>query len=159
MAHKEPNKESSSRAGNHVSLGFDNHKLGTVIVGALTASDGISNPRIFSQEHTRNLLPEPFDFFDHAGNFTWSMITGFCVTGLAAWAIGKFDRSPNSTKAAAITVSTLAVAGVNALTETRWGTNFMNNSLHSNLQPSTIDLAYGIGAGLVASSIIDIEHT
>ncbi len=151
--------EATSRpARNRAYFGFKNHMPSTIVGGVFAVSDLISNHLFVPQTHIRHLLPEPFDYFNHAGNFAVSMDAGIIVTRIAAWAIGKLEASPKATKIAAMAVGTLAVAGLNSLSETRLGTSVVNSTFGSKLEPNYIDFAYGMGAGIMASNIVDVEQ-
>ena len=101
----------------------------------------------------RNVFPEPFDWFDHAGNFSNSIWLGAATSALAG-AILERREGIDAKKSTKVmwAVGTLAVLGVNILFESKLGTNFMNND-EIKFTGDAIDVVYGVGAGSLGASI------
>jgi len=124
----------------------------------LYLSDGLSliDKTSAGKGRLRNLLPEPFDWFNHAGNFSVSTNTALASTYISALALSKTtEQSPSTVRRAAVAVGVTAVAVINSLAETRWGLNITGSSA----TPDYVDLAYGVGAGAFATSLITVEHS
>ncbi len=101
----------------------------------------------------RNILPEPFDWFNHAGNFVNSIWAGVAGT-LIAGAILEHREGTEAKKATRImwAVGATAALGINLVSETRLGMSLITSN-KSDYTPDIIDAVYGIGAGCFGASI------
>lgn len=96
----------------------------------------------------RDVLPEPFDIVDHAGNFVPSMmITATPIMYLRN--LTDFESRPRLAKVA-VGVGTIASLAANAVAETKLGGSIVPADQGT---PQTLDLIYGAGATLFTASI------
>ncbi len=105
-------------------------------------------------EGTRNILPEPFDFFDHAGNVNGSAQIGYGVgllTGIiAARRANNQDNPERHDHIRAKMAAAGAAVGllINGISETKFGLSLVGDT---STTPDLIDYAYGvIAAGTCA---------
>lgn len=97
----------------------------------------------------RDVLPEPFDIADHAGNFVPSMmITATPIMYLRN--LTDIDSRPRLLKAA-VGVSAIASLAANAAAETKLGSSIIPADQGT---PQTLDFVYGAGATLFTASIL-----
>jgi hypothetical protein len=110
----------------------------------------------------RQLLPEPFDYFDHAGVFVSSMNAAMFSTCIVAKlstmaaGLGR-ERHHRTIENVARGVGIAAVFGQSVLTETRWGASYLGSDIKTTTD--TIDFMYAMGAGVFAASLIGIRAT
>lgn len=103
----------------------------------------------------RNIIPEPFDLMDHAGNLAPSMMVGAGVTYLSALLGTKFSNTPKVIRRFAMAIGGTAVVAANLLVETKYGLS-VYSAVNSNTTPDVLDVAYGVGAGVLASSLVGV---
>ena len=110
-----------------------------------------------ANDKMRDILPEPFDIFDHAGNMNVSMQLGIAGAFAGAKIAEKFDALPSIMKRAAVGMGSLAVLSANVISETRFGVSIAPDILVGrNTTPDKIDLAYGVAAGAFGVSMVDV---
>ncbi len=115
------------------------------------ASDPRLNPA--HNAELRGLFPEPFDVFNHSGNFGASILIGAGITYLAVRLQNRFaNRRGNAETASlgrirgvAAGIGITAVTLANAAVETKYGISVGGKD--------TIDLFYGIAAGAFATTL------
>ena len=96
----------------------------------------------------RNIVQEPFDVFDHAGNFNPSMLlAGYPY--LLASSTKKVRSSPRLQKGV-LGLGVLAAFGANFLAETKTGVKLIGE----NGTPDTVDMLYGSGAAIVTAGLL-----
>ena len=108
-----------------------------------------------SSEALRNVIPEPLDLIDHAGNLAPSMMVGAGVTYLSALIGSRFSNAPRSVRRVATVLGGTAVVVANLLVETKYGLN-LYSTVNNHTTPDVLDIAYGVGAGVLASSLVDV---
>lgn len=114
----------------------------------------------------RNKLPEPWDFPDHAGNVTWSLVAGAATGQIVARTVERVSprASPRIVRAA-ITVGALAVGtAINWLVESRAGQQLIGNEVmqlafSGRDARDGVDLAYGALAATAASTVVTTNST
>lgn len=139
------------RGAYRASIFTGDYPIQRVAFGMICAADMVS--RHVDPAIVRDRLAEPFDLFDHAGNFAVSACFGLVAARIAGGVMTRFEASPRAMKRVAIATGTLVVAAANALTETKWGVRFTGILT----TPDPIDFAYGVGAGVLASSLVDFQ--
>jgi hypothetical protein len=109
----------------------------------------------------RNILPEPFDVLDHAGNINGSAQFGYAggllVGKLVADRANKQEDCPSKLS----TRTKMALGGLsvglllNGLVETRFGMKL----IHWENTSDPIDFAYGVGTATAVGALIpNVEH-
>ena len=121
--------------------------------GAASAASLVSQSG--ASDMVRNIIPEPFDLMDHAGNLAPSMVVGVGVTYLSALLGTKFSNTPKAVRRFAMAIGGTAVVAANLLVETKYGLNIYS-AVNNNTTPDVLDIAYGVGAGVLASSLVSI---
>lgn len=97
----------------------------------------------------RNHLPEPFDYFDHAGNFAVSYIFGYVGNvAMESFLNQKTDVSSRVRRVATASAGFLAATSFNVITETTAG-RLLGLRIDSS---DFIDMWYGCIAGAVGAS-------
>lgn len=104
-------------------------------------------------KRVRGILPEPFDFFNHAGNFGTSLAVGACATQFVISGSKAISDNPPRVNRLAIGCGIAVATAVNALSETKLGISIAPG-LNPETVPDTIDAMYGVGAGAVAAVTI-----
>lgn len=116
--------------------------------------------RVRTIDGTRNIVPEPFDFFNHNGNILSSTTVALCAGFVATKAANAKTGSPipqNKRRSIIIAAALSSGAFINALVETRTGLSMpLIEHFFGNSTPDPIDYAYGmagsaIGCGMIIS--------
>ncbi len=105
-------------------------------------------------------MPEPFDFFDHAGVINGSAQLGY-LSGLTVGKIidGRANQNPEASPSVVSTRTKMALAGLsvgivlNGLVETKLGIRLMN----IETTPDPIDFVYGVSAASAASQLPRVD--
>jgi hypothetical protein len=109
-------------------------------------------PFIFIKEANgvRGILPEPFDFFSHAGNLHTSVCFGW-LAGLFSGRI--FQEHPESKLRLRVKMAAggLAVGTLVNLVETEWGARLFEHFVAKNT-PDPIDFLYGVAVATLAGA-------
>ncbi len=146
-----PYVEQLSNKVSHASIKYG--VLAMSCIALLIAKDG---------DGARDILPEPFDVFDHAGNINGSaqlgyaggLIVGKLVTDRASRG-GEREDSRLSIRAKMALGGLSVGLLVNGLVETKFGTKLM----HWESTPDPIDFAYGvITATAVGALLPNVEQ-
>jgi hypothetical protein len=97
----------------------------------------------------RDIAPEPFDYFDHAGNVTYAVGAG-AVTAVATL-VGNSIRGEENVstvrRRAAMAAFCVGVA-LNTIGETKLGTSIFVNGMENG----ATDFAYGVAATTIAAA-------
>lgn len=118
--------------------------LGCVALGRVRKIDG-----------TREVAPEPLDFFMHNGNILSSMTTAISVCAITALS----RKTEKGRKAKLMGLALVSGAAVNALVETRTGLSLpIVPTMFADSTPDPIDFVYGMigaaaGGTMVVSSL------
>lgn len=123
----------------------------TIKQGIKSVFGGAINTGINGPSH-RDILPEPFDWYDHLGNTIPSIAIGLGIALTAALISRRQEWATASrTRKIAFTTGATLTAAVNLYVETKFGAH--------GSTPDPIDLAYGVGAGVMAASLVDVQET
>lgn len=106
----------------------------------------------------RDVLPEPIDIFDHAGNGVVPMLSAFASAYIVAKGITALDRfstleGAGRARQIGMGVGLAVAVAANALVETRVG----HRILPIDNTPDLIDLAYGSAAGAFGASMVEVR--
>lgn len=103
----------------------------------------------------RHRLPEPFDYFNHAGNFTWSLLIGGYVSYAVQQELCKRSQTEGGNiRRLGVIAGSLAAAAANIITETKYGGSVFRE-VHG---ADPIDALYGIPAGIWGSNLISLRN-
>ncbi len=148
----QPNRRSRRRASKDERL--DVYIAGTRTLIALGVP--ILERLVSLQYKIRDVIPEPFDYPDHASNFLYSLGFG-CVAGLigakAYQLLGKAPQSVTQARAAAGVLSLLVGAVANVVAETKLGAPIFADSSHGASRELT-DFIYGLVAAVAAGTVL-----
>ncbi len=147
-----------SQVTEKLSLGFNISKKKFAALAIMFNSDLISwiekkGLEEGEKSKIRNVLPEPFDWFNHAGNLANSMWIGLATSTLAG-AIFERRETTDPIKANRVmwSLGATAALGLNLLAESRLGVKFMSRG-ETKYTSDIVDVVYGFGAGCVAASV------
>ena len=127
-----------------------------VVLGLMISDVVAVSERISGNGYLRDLVPEPFDYFDHAGNFAYSILGAYAAVMATEYAAKKTNLSfePGRLKKIALGAGVCAAFMANALSETKIGVSLID----ADTTPDLLDGCYGMASGVfgahVASKLI-----
>ena len=128
-------------------IDFLGRRVGTSVLLMLGSSASATNP------NSRNMLPEPFDFFDHANNFALSGAIGLLTSMALVSAYEKVDNMSLRRVRAVACAGACLVAGVaNMLAETKMGVKLLH--WENFTTPDMVDLVYGVPAAAITAPAV-----